>query len=187
MLAAAQVFGCHAKAPGSDLLDRRTGGVAIPEAADAGESLRAALGIHIVKNLETGRVLTTLAAVALAADAVHRHRQHLVGFPRQRAEAHATGAETLAEAFCALHLIQGQRRWGQLELQQISKRRDRPVLQQGFVGGEMVVARPGLHRRMQGLGHVGTVEVVLAAGAVLHKAHELELAAVELREGLGMK
>ena len=40
---------------------------------------------------------------------------------------------------------------------------------------------------MQGLGHLRTVEVVFTTGAVLHKTHELELAAVEFGEGLGVK
>ena len=40
---------------------------------------------------------------------------------------------------------------------------------------------------MEGLGHLRAVEVVLTASAVLHKAHELELGAVELGEGLGVE
>ena len=110
-----------------------------------------------------------------------------MGLARQRAKAHATGAEPAAQAFDTFHLIEGQRRRRQLELQQVPQGRDRAVLQQRFVGGEMVVTRPGLHRRMQGLGHVRAVEVVLTPRAVLHEAHELQLAAVQLREGLGME
>ena len=48
--------------------------------------------------------------------------------------------KTCADAFNALHLIQRQRRRRHLELQQIAKRHHRTVLQQRFVGGEMVVA-----------------------------------------------
>ena len=51
----------------------------------------------------------------------------------------------------------------------------------------MVVARAGLDGGVEGLGHLRAVEMVFAAGAVLHKAHELELAAVELRIGLGVE
>ena len=40
---------------------------------------------------------------------------------------------------------------------------------------------------MERLGHLRAVEVVFTAGAVLHEAHELKLAAVELREGFGMQ
>ena len=51
----------------------------------------------------------------------------------------------------------------------------------------MVVAGARLHRRVQGLGHLRAIEVILAASAVLHKAHEFELGAVELGEGLGVE
>ena len=40
---------------------------------------------------------------------------------------------------------------------------------------------------MQGFGHLRAVEVELATGAVLHKAHELQLGAVQFRKGLGME
>jgi hypothetical protein len=51
----------------------------------------------------------------------------------------------------------------------------------------VVVAGARRHGGVQGLGHVRVVEVELAAGAVLHEAHELELGAVELGVGLGME
>ena len=51
----------------------------------------------------------------------------------------------------------------------------------------MVVARAGLDSRMEGLGHLRAVEVVFTTGAVLHKAHELELGAIELGERLGVE
>ena len=40
---------------------------------------------------------------------------------------------------------------------------------------------------MEGLRHLRAVEVVFPTGAVLHKAHELELGAVELGVGLGVE
>ena len=109
-----------------------------------------------------------------------------MGLARQGPQAHATGAETAADAGNAFDLIQGQGHGCRPELEQVAQGRDRPVLEQGLVGREVVVTRSGRNGGMQGLGHLGAVEVVLAAGAVLHKAHELELAAVELREGLGV-
>ena len=145
------------------------------------------LDIHIVQHLEAGRILSAFSAVALASDSVHRHGQHLMGLTGKRTEAHAAGAETGAEALHTLHLIEGQGRLRQLELQQIAQRRYRAVLQQGFIGGEMVVTRSGLYRRMQRLRHLGSVEVVFTTGAVLHKSHELELAAIQLWEGLGVE
>ena len=110
-----------------------------------------------------------------------------MGLPGECTEAHATGAEAGADAFHALHLIQGQRRRSQLELEQIAEGRDRTVLQQGLVGREVVVTGTGLDRRMERLGHLGAVEVILATGAVLHETHELELAAVQLGESLGVQ
>ena len=110
-----------------------------------------------------------------------------MGFPRQGPEAHATGAEAPAEALDGLHLIQRQWSGSEFELQQVPQSGDRPVLQQGFVGGEVVVTGAGFDSRMQGLGHLRAVEMELATGAVLHKSHELEFAAVQLGEGLGMQ
>jgi hypothetical protein len=61
--------------------------------------------IDVVEGVIAGRVLTALTAVALAADAVHRHRQHLVGLAGQGPETHAPGAETGTNALHTLHLI----------------------------------------------------------------------------------
>jgi hypothetical protein len=45
----------------------------------------------------------------------------------------------------------------------------------------VVVARAGLNSRMQGLSHLRTIEVILSTGAILHKAHEFELGAIQFR------
>ena len=146
-----------------------------------------AFAIHVVEHVEAGRILAAFAAVALAADAIHRHRQHLVGLAREGAKAHAAGAEAPADALDALYLINRQRRGGLSQLEQITQGRDRPVFEQGLVGGEVVVAGACRHGGMEGLGHLRAVEVVFTAGAVLHEAHELELGAVEFGVGFGVK
>ena len=69
-----------------------------------------ALAIHVVEHVEAGRILAAFAAVALAADAIHRDGQHLVGLAGEGAEAHAAGAEAAADALDALHLLDRQRR-----------------------------------------------------------------------------
>ena len=51
----------------------------------------------------------------------------------------------------------------------------------------MVVTGSSLDRGVESLGHLRAVEVVFATGAVLHKAHELELGAVEFGERLGVQ
>ena len=142
--------------------------------------------IHIGEHLKTCRVLTTLATVALAADAVHCHGQHLMGLSRESTEAHPTGAEAGADAFHALHLIQRQRSRRHLELQQIAKRHHRTVLQQRLVSGEMVVAGALGQSLVERLGQFRVVAVILRSVAVLNKTHELELAAIQLGERLGM-
>ena len=110
-----------------------------------------------------------------------------MGLAGERPKAHATGAEAGADALNALDLINRQRRWGRLELEQVAQGGDGPVFQQRLVGGEVVVTGTSLHRSVESLGHLRAVEVVLPASAVLHKAHELELGAVEFGEGLGMQ
>ena len=182
----AQVFSCHPETPRSHLFDRRAGGIAIAQSTDAGEGRRSPFSIDILEHLETGGVFTALTAVALAADAIHRDRQHFMGFTGQGAEAHATRAEARADALNAFHLIEGKRGGCQLELQQVPQGHDRSVLQQGLVRGEMVVARALGHCLMQCLGEFGVVAVVLSTAAVLNKTHELELASIQFGEGLGM-
>ena len=110
-----------------------------------------------------------------------------MGLARKGPQAHASGAKAAADALHALHLFDRQRRGRGLEFQQVPQGRDWPVLKQGFVGGEVVVAGARLDGGMQGFGHLRAIEVILAASAVLHEAHELELGAVELGEGLGME
>ena len=137
--------------------------------------------------LTASRLARQLVREGIAADAIHGDGQHLMGLSGEGPEAHATGAEAAADALHALHLVQGKGRGGGLELQQVAQGGHRPVLEQCLVGGEVVVARARLNGGMEGLGHLGAVEVVLAAGAVLHEAHELELGAIELGEGLGVE
>ena len=187
LLAAAQVLRGHTEATGSDLLDRRAGGIAIAQAANAGEHLGAPLAIDIVEHVEAGGIFAALTAVALAADAVHGNRQHLMGLAGERPKAHAPGAEAGADALNALDLINRQRRWGRLELEQVAQGGDGPVFQQRLVGGEVVVTGSSLHRSVESLGHLRAVEVILTARAVLHKTHELKLGAVEFGKRLGMQ
>ena len=110
-----------------------------------------------------------------------------MGLAGEGTQAHATGAEAGTDALDALHLVDRQGHRRRSELQQVAQGRHGPVLEQGFVGGEVVVARAGLDGGMEGLGHLRAVEVVFATGAVLHKAHELELGAIEFWESLGVE
>ena len=109
-----------------------------------------------------------------------------MGFAGQSAQAHAARTEAGADAFDALHLIQGHCGGSQLELQQVPQGHHRSVFQQGLVSGEVVVTRALSHRLVQRLRQLGIVAVVLSTTAVLNEAHEFELAAVELRESLGV-
>ena len=51
----------------------------------------------------------------------------------------------------------------------------------------MVVSRTSFNGTVQSLRHLRAIEVVLTTRAVLHKTHELKLAAIQLRESLGMQ
>ena len=86
-----EVVDRDAEAPGGDLLDRRAPAVAV--------------GV----GLEAHRVLAALARVRLAAEAVHRDRERLVGLARDRAEAHRAGAEALDDLARGLDLLERNR------------------------------------------------------------------------------
>ena len=77
------------KRAGGDLLD--------------GAVLRVAVGQRLVAL----RVLAAFAGVALAADAVHRDRQGLVGLLADGAVAHRPGLEPLDDGLDRLHLVDG--------------------------------------------------------------------------------
>ena len=82
-----QVLGGHAETAGCNLLD-----------------LRYAFGAV------ARRIFAAFAGVGAAADAVHRHRQRLVRFGRQRAERHAGAVEALQDGFERLDFFEGHRR-----------------------------------------------------------------------------
>ena len=81
----------HTEPPRGHLLDRR------------------ALGVSIGQWLEALRILAAFAGVALAADAVHRDGQPLVGLGGDGTEAHRAGAEALDDFAVVLHLVDGNR------------------------------------------------------------------------------
>ncbi|NDH88445.1 MAG: FAD-binding protein, partial [Actinobacteria bacterium] len=132
-------------------------------------------------------ILTALATVALAANAIHRHGEDFMGFPGESSKAHTAGTKARTDAFHTLHLIKGEGRGRSLELKQVPQGGHRPVLQKRAIGAEVVITGAFMDGLVQRLRHLRAVEVVFTASAVLHKAHELELAAVELGEGLGME
>ena len=86
-----QVPDGHAEAAGGDLLD--------------GGAPRVAVG----QRLEAFGILAAFARVAAAAQAVHGDGQRLVGFCRDRAEAHRAGAETFDDFAGRLDFLQRDR------------------------------------------------------------------------------
>ena len=100
-----EVVDRDAEPAGGDLLDRR--------------ALRVAVG----QRLEPLGVLAAFARVALAADAVHRDGERLVGLGRDRAERHGAGAEPLDDFAGRLDLVERNRLpvGGLLELEQAAQ------------------------------------------------------------------
>ena len=131
-----------------DLLGTRQIGGMDTEAA-GGDLLDGAVGpVSILLTFEAARILAPLAAVRLAADAVHGDRQGLVGLGAQRSERHAGRGETTADLLDRLDLLDrnGTRRQCD-ELQQIAR---------GVRGG----SQNGIHVGLVVLGFVGADEAV---------------------------
>src|SRR5262249_35352938 len=68
-----------------------------------------------------GRVLAALAAVALAADHVHRDRERLVRLRRERAVRHGAGREPCRDRLDRLDLLERNRLAARDELEQVAQ------------------------------------------------------------------
>ncbi len=84
---------------------------------------RAAPPVAVVVADVTRLVLAALTGVALAADAVHRNRQCLVGFLADRAEGHRAGRETVQDRLDRFDLVERHRLCGVLQIEQATNRR----------------------------------------------------------------
>ena len=87
-----QVKHVHAETTRGHLLDRRTTIVTV-----------------IIKR-ETPSILAAFASIALTAQTIHRNRQRLVSFRRNRSKAHRARAKALDDLLCRLHMLQRHRR-----------------------------------------------------------------------------
>ncbi|OIQ78884.1 hypothetical protein GALL_394080 [mine drainage metagenome] len=178
LVGAGQVLGGHAETSRRDLLDLRAQRIAGAQRDVADHAL---LAEHAGQRVAVGdvgaavahlggvaqRVLAAFAGVALAADAVHRHRQRRVRLGRDRAQRHRSGDEALDDLDGRLDVVERDRaRRVDLELEQPAQRQQAPTLVvdqlRVFLVG-LVVVRP---RRVLQLGdHVGGPQVFLAAHA----------------------
>ena len=83
-----QIFGCHAKSAGRDLLDRRTHGIAV---------------FH---RHESVGFFTTFAGVRLPANSVHRNSEIGMGLAADRPEGHRTGGKSFDDIDSRFDLVQ---------------------------------------------------------------------------------
>ena len=185
--AGAQISGSDAKAPGSHLFDGGAGRIAGAQTPQVGQGGRVPRLIHVGERPVAHRIFPAFATVALAANAVEGNGQGFMGLPGEGPQAHAPGAEAPADVVNAFHLLQGGGGLGHTELQKIPQGGGGAPLQQLLVGGEVVVARSLGKGLVERLGHLRAVEVIFAPCAVLHKAHELQLAAAQFRESLAVE
>src|SRR5262249_36593574 len=116
------VLGRDTEAAGRDLLDARVA-VAVGAARPV-----------------PGRVLAPLAAVALAADHVHRDRERLVRLGRERAVRHGAGREPCRDRLDRLDLLERNRLAARDELEQVSQLRRRARLHE--LAEPLVEVRP---------------------------------------------
>ena len=98
-----------------------------------------------------GRVLAALAAVALAAEHVHRDRERLVGLGREGAVRHRAGGEPAGDGLGRLDLAERQRRAGRDELEEVVQLGHGPALDELPVPVVEVVATL-LHHAVQQVG-----------------------------------
>ncbi len=165
-----EVLGGDAEAARRDLLDRRT-----------------ALGV-----VETLGVLAALAGVGLAAEAVHRDGEGLVGLLGDRPVGHRPGGEPLDDRGDRLDLVDVDRlaagRVGVLEAEQAAQRHQPLGLlvdAAGVLLEHVVLAGPrGVLQPEDGLG-VEQVQLALAAPLVLAADLELAVGRRDAAHGVG--
>ncbi len=145
-----QVLRGHAKAAGGHLLDLR------------------ALDGAVAR-----RVFTALARVGTRAQAVHRLGQRFVGLWRQCTQRDTGGIEALEDRLQRLDLLQRQRLFGHLHLQQVADHRHRALVDQRGVFLELGVVAL-LHGGLQGVDHIRIVGVVFATVNELQQAALLD-------------
>ncbi|MNV56131.1 hypothetical protein D3C71_1484010 [compost metagenome] len=115
------------------------------------------------------RVFAAFAGVGTTTEAVHRDRQRLMRFRRQRTQRNGGGVETLEQCFGRFHFIQWHRRGGRLELQQIAQRRGRARMHRVHVLAP-ILGLAGTRGTLQRQHHVRVVHVVFAAVHILEQA-----------------
>mmetsp|Transcript_26391 Transcript_26391/g.86726 ORF Transcript_26391/g.86726 Transcript_26391/m.86726 type:complete len:619 (+) Transcript_26391:266-2122(+) len=100
-----QVLGSHPEPPGRDLLDLRRDLVPVLEATQVRKAGRVTGLVHVGDGLEAKLVLSSFARVRLAADAVHRHRESLMGLARESSQRHAARVKLAHDLLHGLDLI----------------------------------------------------------------------------------
>ncbi len=146
-----EIFRSDAKACGSDLLD-----LAIVKSGRAGKMA----GI-------VGRIFSALSGVRTRSDRVHRRGNRPMSLRAERAEGHGGGDEAMRNVRGSFHLIDGERRRGGTNLQEIAEHRGMSI--DCLVTEE----RPSL-------GGVESGGGVSGAGDQLQGAHGLRLPAMRL-------
>ena len=145
-----QVLRRHAESARSDLLD-----------------------LGVLLGVIARRIFAAFAGIRAAAEAIHRDRERLVRFRRQRAERHARAIEALENRLDGFDLARWVSACGPARAQQIAQRRHRPFVHKR---GELPVharRRPddrGLQRRDD----IRVVRVVLAVVHVLEQPAVLD-------------
>ena len=147
LVGGSEVFGCHAEASRSDLLD---GGAAVFLRSLGGKALVA---------------LAALAGIGLAVQPVHGDCQRLVRLLRDGSVGHRAGLEAPYNGFHALHLVERERGFSVIEVHQPAQIHRALFLRDhaGVFLEKVIIAHAGRH--LQGVNRAGIVEMLLLAAA----------------------
>ena len=129
-------------------------------------------GIAVGQRLETIGLLTALAGVRLAADAVHGDGERGVGLAADRAEAHGAGREALDDGGSRFDFVDGNRLVRPLEVHQTADRQQ-PLALLVDAGGESLV----LDRRVAAHGVLKAGDALRRPGVILPAQAERVVAA----------
>ena len=156
-----EIFDVDAEAARGDLLDRRAHRIAVGQ------------------RLVALRVLAALAGIRLAAEPVQGDRQRRVRLPRDRAERHGAAGEALDDLRGGLDLVERDRIFRQIEIEQRAQRDDAGILLADALGvfleAPVVV---GAHRVLQQRHRLGVPDMRLAIDAEQDLAARVERVAV---------
>ena len=136
----------------------------------------AVLRIAVRQGFESLRIFTTLAGIALGAQAVHGNRERLVRFLADRAVRHGSGREPFHDLLGRLNLVDGDRRWQKLEVEQAAQVRPSLALivdELRELSERFGIVR--LRRVLQFIDRVRIPIVVFALDAIMNLAAEIEL------------